>query len=93
MFPDGHEEAIRGAQFVGLNAAAFKDIVAASKDQHMLTVQYRPRVTFPAFSFGEEGYTPLSLAVPSLLFEDLTIRKARGEIPNPPVAKHPFFDK
>lgn len=93
VFPDGHEEAIRGAQFVGLNAAAFKDIVAASKDQHMLTVQYRPRVTFPAFSFGEEGYTPLSLAVPSLLFEDLTIRKARGEIPNPPVAKHPFFDK
>lgn len=93
VFPDGHEESIRGVQFVGLNAAAFKDVVAASKDQHLLTVQFRPRVTFPTFSFGEEGYTPLSLAVPSLLFEDLTIRKARGETPNPPVAKHPFFDK
>ncbi len=93
MFPDGHEEAIRGVQFVGLNAAAFKDIVAASKDQHMLTVEFRPRATFPVFSFGGEGYTPLSLAVPSLLFEDLTIRKVRGETPNPPVAKHPFFDK
>jgi hypothetical protein len=93
VFPDGREEAIRGAQFVGLNTAAFKDIVAASKDQHMLTVRYQPRMTFPTFSFGEEGYTPLSLAVPSLLFEDLTIRKARGETPNPPVAKHPFFDK
>jgi hypothetical protein len=93
VFPDGHEEAIRGAQFVGLNTAAFKDIVAVSKDQHMLTVRFQPRMTFPTFSFGEEGYTPLSLAVPSLLFEDLTIRKVRGEIPNPPVAKHPFFDK
>jgi predicted Zn-dependent protease len=93
VFPDGHEEAIRGVQFVGLNTAAFKEIVAAGKEQHMLTVQYRPRVTFPTFSFGEEGSTPLSLAVPSLLFEDLTIRKARGETPNPPVAKHPFFDK
>jgi hypothetical protein len=93
VFPDGHQEMIRGVQFVGLNAAAFKDVVAASKDQHMLTVQYRPRATLPTFSLGEEGYTPLSLAVPSLLFEDLTIRKARGETPNPPVAKHPFFDK
>jgi len=93
VFPDGHEEAIRGEQFVGLNAAAFKDIVAASKDQHMLTVEFRPRVAFPTFSFGGEGYTPLSLAVPSLLFEDLTLRKARGETPNPPVAKHPFFDR
>jgi len=93
VFPDGHEEAIRGVQFVGLNATAFKDIVAASKDQHMLTVQFRPPMTFPMFSFGEEASTPVTLAVPSLLFEDLTIRKARGEIPNPPVAKHPFFDK
>ncbi|HEY1219133.1 MAG: metallopeptidase TldD-related protein [Bryobacteraceae bacterium] len=94
VFPDGHEEAIRGVQFVGLNAAAFKDIVAASKDQHMLTVRYnRPREAIPTFSFGEEGSTPVSLAVPSLLFEDLTIRRARGETPNPPVAKHPFFDK
>jgi hypothetical protein len=40
-----------------------------------------------------EGYTPLRFAVPSLLFEDLTLRKARGETPNPPVAKHPFFDE
>ena len=92
-FPDGHEEAIRGMQFVGLNAAAFKDIVAASKDQHMPTVEFRPHVTFPTFSMGGEGYIPLSLAVPSLLFEDSTIRKVRGETPNPPVAKHPSFDK
>ncbi|MGA2038015.1 MAG: metallopeptidase TldD-related protein [Bryobacteraceae bacterium] len=92
-FPDGHEEAIRGVQFVGLNTTAFKEIVAAGKDQHMLTVQYRPRATPFLFSLGGEGWTPLSLAVPSLLFEDLTIRKARGATPNPPVAKHPFFDK
>jgi predicted Zn-dependent protease len=93
VFADGHEEAIRGVQFQGLNATAFKDIVAASKDRHVLTVEYRPRTAFPAFSFTGERYTPVSLAVPSLLFEDLTIRKVRGETPNPPVARHPFFDK
>ena len=28
VFPDGHEELVRGLQFVGMNPAAFKDIVA-----------------------------------------------------------------
>src|ERR1035437_6560520 len=41
VFPEGHEELVRGLQFVGMNPAAFKDIVAASKEPNFLTVQYR----------------------------------------------------
>jgi predicted Zn-dependent protease len=93
VFPDGREELIRGVQFSGLNAAAFKDIVAASKDQNILTVQYRPRLALPTSSAVDSGSLALSLAVPSLLFEDVTVRKTRGETPNPPVAGHPFFGK
>jgi predicted Zn-dependent protease len=38
VFPDGHEELIRGVQFSGLNPGEFKDIVAVSKDQNILTL-------------------------------------------------------
>jgi hypothetical protein len=92
VFPDGREELIHGMQFSGLNTAAFKEIVAASKDQNMLTVEFRPQRTMGMFAFGDEGYAPVTLAVPSLLFEDVTVRKVRGETPRPPVAPHPYFD-
>jgi hypothetical protein len=93
VFPDGREELVRGVQFFGLNAAAFRDIVAASKDQHILTVRFQPRNQMPMMTMAEENFTPVTLAVPSLLFEEATIRKIRAEAPNPPVAGHPFFDK
>jgi hypothetical protein len=95
VFPDGHEELIRSMQFVGMNAAAFKDIVAVSKEQNFLTVQYRPpqNGNFMPMIDVEENFTPVTLAVPSLLFEDATMRKIRAVAPNPPVATHPFFDK
>jgi hypothetical protein len=92
VFPDGREELIHGMQFAGLDAAAFKEIVAASKDQNMLTVEFRPQRTMGMFSYGDEAYTPVTLAVPSLLFEDVTVRKVRGETPKPPVAVHPYFE-
>jgi hypothetical protein len=96
VFPDGHEELVRGLQFVGMNPAAFKDIVAASKEPNFLTVQYRPAQNGPGMMMmaeSEDNATPVSLVVPSLLFEDATMRMLRVASPNPPVAGHPFFDK
>jgi predicted Zn-dependent protease len=96
LFPDGHEELVRGVQFAGMNYAAFKEIVAVSKDPTFLTVQYRPPQNSMAMMVtmaGEENYTPLTLVVPSLLFEDATLRKIRVVSPNPPFVPHPFFDK
>jgi hypothetical protein len=82
-------------QFVGLNAAAFKDILATSKELNVLTVQYRPAQNGP-FGVGmspEENYRPVTVVSPSLLFEDVALRRIRAASPNPPVATHPFFDK
>jgi PmbA/TldA metallopeptidase C-terminal domain len=94
VFPDGHEELIRGMQFFGLNAVSFKDIVAASRDLNFLTVRYEPaRGQFPMPNEGEENFTPVSLLVPALLFEDATLRKVRVPSPNPPVSGHPFFTR
>ena len=35
----------------------------------------------------------VSMVTPSLIFEDLTLKQPSGEIPNPPVASHPFFER
>jgi hypothetical protein len=35
----------------------------------------------------------VSIAVPALLFDDLTLRRPTGDIPNLPFSKHPSFDK
>jgi hypothetical protein len=92
VFLDGREELIHGVQFAGLNAATFKEILAASKEPNILTVEYYPHRGMGMFPSGDDQYMPVTLAVPSLLFEDVTVRRARGETPKPPVAPHPFFD-
>jgi len=35
----------------------------------------------------------VSWVVPSLLFEDLTLKKPSGENLRPPIAAHPYFDR
>jgi hypothetical protein len=95
VFPDGHEELVRSIQLFGLNAGAFKDIVAASSEPNYLTVRYDPPRTTPLamLNVAEENFTPVSLVVPSVVFEDINVRRIRAEAPNPPVSGHPFFDK
>jgi predicted Zn-dependent protease len=99
LYLDGHEEPIHGVQFAGLNAAAFKEIAAASSGQNILTVSRHPsqnalNVLMAGIELGgeDEGSTPVSLAVPSFVFDDVTVRMMRGETPKPPVVPHPYFD-
>lgn len=90
IFPDGREELIRQADLVGVTESSFRDIVAASNDTSVYTT------TFVGGSNSFSGLTSLrrssltSLVVPSLLFEDLTLRRPRGNIPRPPVLPHPL---
>ena len=79
---------IRNAEAVGLNPRAFKDIIAAATDGTAHSMDFLSRSRSGRFASG-----PISVVVPSLLFEDLTLNKPNGEIPNPPVAPHPFFEK
>lgn len=97
IFPDGHEELIHGVQFEGLNAEAFKDIVAASKDPNILTVS-RSALAANGIAFflggvesgGEDvGSAPITLAVPSILFDDVTVHRIRGESNKPPILARP----
>jgi hypothetical protein len=85
VFADGREELLRNVELGGMNVTLFKDILAAGQEPSVLTIPFRTAASRSA--------QVVSFAVPSLLFEDVTLKKPSGEIPKPQVAKHPYFDK
>jgi hypothetical protein len=91
VYPDGHEELMRLGQFDGLDDGAFKDLAAVSKDLYVFSVPfaaYGGRL-YP----GQAGAPLVSFIAPSLLFEELTLKPAIGQLPRLPLSKHPFFEK
>jgi hypothetical protein len=89
--PDGREELMRLGQFDGLDDGAFKDLAAASRDLAVYSIPYAAYGgrLYP----GQTGAPLVSFVAPSLLFEDLTLKPATGELPRLPLSKHPYFDK
>ena len=91
VFPDGREELIRKAVLLGLSASSFREIEAASETLTPYHATFRVPMTDPFSSFGFMGPPPLvSLVVPSLLFEDLALRRPPGDIPPPAAAVPPL---
>ncbi|MGA7906220.1 MAG: metallopeptidase TldD-related protein [Candidatus Sulfotelmatobacter sp.] len=93
LFPDGHEEAIRGADLSGMTTASFRDIVAAGDKPVLFNALFIPKFN-ALFSMGLSGATEMPVAsyiVPSLLFEEATVVKTTGPRPNPPVTGPPLM--
>jgi hypothetical protein len=98
VFPDGREELVRNAAVAGLTAAAFKDILAASAaapvHTTIMSLQGGGGFSLAFLRQALEGSNAVvSLAVPSLLFEDVTLRAVSREAPRPPATPHPHFDR
>ncbi len=95
VFPDGREELIRKAVLSGISESSFKEIVAASETwvPYHTAFQLQRELPFSFRSSGFAGSPPVvSLVVPSLLFEDVTLKRPSGNIPRPPVIAHPLID-
>ena len=97
VYPDGREEPIRKAELSGIAEGDFKDIVAASEHTTTHTLGFVPTAAYSlavtTAQYGATGTQPwMSLAVPDLLFEELTLRKPAGNAPLPPLARHPYFE-
>jgi microcin-processing metallopeptidase PmbA/TldD-like protein len=92
VFPDGHEEGVRGAQLVGVTTASFKDIVAVSNAPTVYDADPLLTRGLPMLA----GLTDTGLAapassyvVPSLLFDDLTLTQPPETSPKPPFSDPP----
>lgn len=92
VFADGREELIGKALLPTFDEGQFKDVVAASAARTFYTTTVSP-IGGPfasAFAAGAGGGNLTTIATPSLLFEDVTVRRPPGNIPRPPVAPHPL---
>jgi hypothetical protein len=84
VFDDGHEELARNFKITNLMLSSFKDIVAVADTPVVYTAPFRVRVNSPVIDgfVGATGPQLVSIVTPSLLFEDLSLQRPSGEIPN-----------
>ncbi len=92
LYPDGHEELIKGLELAEITPAAFKDIVAVGDTPTVFTDEFIPRIG-SLFSMGVSSSSDMpvvSSVVPPLLFEELSLVKTQGPFPNLPVSPSPL---
>jgi TldD protein len=84
VFTDGRpDEIVRGARIVGLNARALRNISAVGSDDFVYNYMQNQTQGFAGTALGAFGSAqnglPSSIVAPSLLFEEVEVRGARGE--------------
>jgi TldD protein len=87
IYPDGHEELVRGLFFHGMSVRSFKDIVAASDENYVFDLidSNAPFALVGAGTFT----TTASIVAPAVLFEELELEPAKQETPQPPIVPPP----
>src|ERR1700704_5392739 len=93
---DGREEIIRGARIIGLNSRALRNLAGVGNDNFVYNYMQSANAGFAGTALGAfasaQGGLPASVVAPSLLFEELEVRGARGEpkrlplLPAPPLS-------
>jgi predicted Zn-dependent protease len=91
----GREEIIRGARLIGLNTRALRNLGGVGNDNFVYNYMQSQLAGFAGTALGAfgsaQGGLPASVVAPSLLFEELEVRGARGEpkrlplLPAPPL--------
>jgi predicted Zn-dependent protease len=92
---NGREEIIRGARVIGLNTRTLRNLAGVGSDNFVYNYMQSQMNGFAGTALGAFGSAqsglPASVVAPSLLFEELEVRGARGEpkrlplLPAPPL--------
>lgn len=87
LYPDGHEELVRGERFRSVNARSMKDILAAGDDS--VTFNYLDNgAPFALLGYGS-GAAEVTVVAPSVLIDDLELTKVDDELPKLPIVPSP----
>jgi TldD protein len=94
VYPEtGREEMIRGSRIIGLNTRALRNIAGIGNDSFVYNYMQSQINGFAGTALGAFGSAqsglPASVVAPSLLFEDLEVRGARGEAKRLPLLPPP----
>ena len=87
VFPDGHEEPVRGLRFRGFNVKSLRDILAAGDDSEPFEF-LDSAVPFALVGFSNFT-TEVSVVAPSILVDDLELHPVEDELPKLPVVPAP----
>jgi predicted Zn-dependent protease len=79
VYPDGHEEQVRGLRFRGLNVKSLKDIVVAGDDA----------APFEFMNSGRGFSAETCVVAPSILIDDLELYAPEEEQPKLPIVPAP----
>jgi predicted Zn-dependent protease len=79
---DGREEPLAGVEFVGAGFRPLRDIVAASREMFVFN-----------FLHGSNGRSvvPASIVAPSILVQEMELRKTERKPERLPYLQHPYF--
>jgi TldD protein len=97
VYPEsGREEIVRGSRIIGLNTRALRNLAGIGNDSFVFNYMQSQINGFAGTALGAfgaaQGGLPASVVAPSLLFEELEVRGARGEakrlplLPPPPMS-------
>ena len=94
VYPDtGREEMIRGSRIIGLNTRALRNLAGIGNDNFVYNYMQSQMTGFAGTALGAfgsaQGGIPASLVAPSLLFDELEVRGARGEAKRLPLLPPP----
>jgi TldD protein len=80
---DGREEVIRGARIIGVNTRSLRNVAGIGNDPFVYNYMQSQIAGFTGTALGAfgsaQGGLPATVVAPSLLFEELEVRGARGE--------------
>jgi TldD protein len=84
VFTDGRpDEIVRGARIIGLNARSLRNLSGIGNDNFVYNYMQNQTAGFAGTALGAFGSAqnglPSSIVAPSLLFDELEVRGARGE--------------
>jgi TldD protein len=93
-FPvDGREELVRGARITGFNARSLRNIAAVGNDDYVYNFMENQTAGVAGTALGAFGSAqnglPASVVAPSLLFDEVEFRGARGEPKRLPILPEP----
>jgi TldD protein len=90
---DGREELLRGARLIGLNLRSLRSLAGIGNDPSVFAFFQNAVPGFAGTALGAFGTAqsgvPASVVAPSLLFEEVEVRGARGEPRRPPLVPAP----
>ena len=90
---DGREEMVRGARIIGLNTRALRNVAGIGNDDFVYNYMQSQINGFAGTALGAFGSAqsglPASVVAPSLFFEEMEVRGARGEPKRLPLLNAP----